>query len=357
MLYSPIWNMNVLVNMKVLCIGNFLSRSYQAPSEILANELSKKGLEFSLASHFNYRLPRVIHMLYSCLTKSSRHDVAIIDVFSGPAFHWALACAWILHKLKCPVVLFLHGGNLPSFALSHPHRVKKLFSYASAIVAPSQYLAAKLEPYTSKKFVLIPNGIDFDSYQVKVEKQEKSIIWVRAFHRIYNPNLLIEALALLKKELKEFGQIKVTMVGRDKDGTLLSVINKVKDFQLEETVEIIPGIPKKDIPAILSDKEIFVNTTHVDNTPVSVIEAMAAKCAVISTNVGGIPYLLENRKDALLFQPGNAQDLKNALKEILCKNSMRDEMGTQALKKAKKMDWSFVCSEWLALLTALTSKG
>ncbi len=68
-------------------------------------------------------------------------------------------------------------------------------------------------------------------------------------------------------------------------------------------VDFWASVEKSEVPAWLAKGDIFLNTTNVDNTPVSVIEAQAAGLCVVSTNVGGIPFLLENGKDALLVPP------------------------------------------------------
>ena len=55
---------------------------------------------------------------------------------------------------------------------------------------------------------------------------------------------------------------------------------------------------KKEKKELASKHDIFINTTHFDNTPVSVMEAMALGLPVISTNVGVIPFLLTNEQNA-----------------------------------------------------------
>ena len=82
-----------------------------------------------------------------------------------------------------------------------------------------------------------------------------------------------------------------------------AVIREPADLGVSERVEFAGGVAKADVPAALSRGDIFLNTTNVDNTPVSVLEAQAAGLAVVSTNVGGLPFLLEDGKNALLVPP------------------------------------------------------
>ena len=71
------------------------------------------------------------------------------------------------------------------------------------------------------------------------------------------------------------------------------------------------------MPACLADGDIFLNTSLVDNTPVSILEAMASGMCIVSTNVGGIPYLLKAGHEALLVSPGDPEKMAEAVRQIL----------------------------------------
>lgn len=77
-------------------------------------------------------------------------------------------------------------------------------------------------------------------------------------------------------------------------------------MQIENTITLKAGIPKEKVAEFLEPQGNFINTTNYDNKPISVIEAMACGLCIVSTNVGGISYLLEDEKDALLVPPDNS---------------------------------------------------
>ena len=95
--------------------------------------------------------------------------------------------------------------------------------------------------------------------------------------------------------------------------------------------------------------DIFINTTHVDNTPVSVIEAMALGLPVVSTNVGGIPYLLEDRKDALLIEKGVAKDMYKAVIFLIDNPEQAIKKTQNARIKVENFDWAVIKQEWMKL--------
>ena len=110
------------------------------------------------------------------------------------------------------------------------------------------------------------------------------------------------AIEVLKELKNTYPNAALCMVGPDKDGTQADVQQLIKRYQLHDSVEITGVLSKEDWHKKSEDFDIFINTTNVDNTPVSVIEAMALGLPVVSTNAGGLPYLINNGKDGILIE-------------------------------------------------------
>jgi glycosyltransferase involved in cell wall biosynthesis len=96
--------------------------------------------------------------------------------------------------------------------------------------------------------------------------------------------------------------------------------------------------------------DIFLNTTHYDNTPISVIEAIALGLPVISTNVGGIPYLLEHRKTALLVDDNDVNGMVASIKELIENEDLKDKLVINAFNLVQQFDWDLVKNKWLKIL-------
>jgi glycosyltransferase involved in cell wall biosynthesis len=105
----------------------------------------------------------------------------------------------------------------------------------------------------------------------------------------------------------------------------------------------------------LNGGDVFLNTTRVDNTPVSVLEAMACGLCVVSTNVGGIPYLLQHGHDALLVPSDNAEAMAGAVRRILTEPGLAAQLSANARGTASGCDWSAVLPQWEALIDELAS--
>ena len=94
----------------------------------------------------------------------------------------------------------------------------------------------------------------------------------------------------------------------------------------------------------------FINTTNFDNMPVSVIEAMALGLCVVSTNVGGLPYLISDGNDGVLVPPNNCASFVNAIKKATQNPSQMKEMTLQARNKVEAFDWQFIKLRWQEVL-------
>ena len=138
------------------------------------------------------------------------------------------------------------------------------------------------------------------------------------------------------------------MVGPDSDGTMETVKQLAKNLKVEVT--ITGKLPKAEWIALSKDYNIFINTTNFDNMPVSVIEAMALGLPVVSTNVGGMPYLIEDGKDGLLVEKNNVDAFVNAIQFIVNQPDHTKRLVFNARKKVETFDWQVVKNKWFELL-------
>jgi glycosyltransferase involved in cell wall biosynthesis len=77
---------------------------------------------------------------------------------------------------------------------------------------------------------------------------------------------------------------------------------------------------------------------------------MALGLPLVSTSVGGIPYLLEDGKDALLVEKGNVLQMKDAVESIIEHEKLASQFVTNARKKAESFDWNKVKNDWNEVL-------
>jgi glycosyltransferase involved in cell wall biosynthesis len=290
-------------------------------------------------------------MATAALLRRRQYDVAIVGLYSGRAFLWGEAMSALLRKLGCPLVRSMHGGALPEFAARHSNRVTNTLRKAAVVTAPSRYLAERMRPYRDD-VVIVPNPVDIGRYAFRVRSSIKPrLIWLRAFHQIYNPELAVSVAATLRGR---YPDLALTMVGPDKgDGTWQRTAQAGADTLARGNFLMPGGVANTDVPQWLDRGDIFINTTNVDNTPVSVIEAMACGLPVVSTNVGGLPYLLTDGVDALLVPPGDAKAMAAGVQRVLTEPGLAESLSRNGRAKAEGFDWLHVLPSWRTVLDAI----
>lgn len=341
----------------ILMIGNYLSQPKH--NRNIWNDLSERlagaGWGVITTSRQENKVLRLLDMLQTILFKRKQYALAQIDVFSGAAFTFARSCAWLLRLLKKPYVLTLHGGGLPVFARKHPDRIKRLLSTASAVTTPSPFLQVSLADFRND-ILCIPNPVQISSMGYRKRAHlTPNLIWIRAFHEIYNPGLAVRMIKILSQSMPE---CKLTMIGPDKgDGSFEKVLLLTHEFGLDNQIRVLPGIPSSEVPVLLDTADIFINTTNYDTFPRSLIEAMACGLCVVSTNVGGIPWLVNNGQEGFLVSPDDPQVMADAVLSLLNNPELAERISTQARQKAETLDWSAILPQWEALLSSVGISG
>lgn len=333
---------------KILYIGNNLKNKKSNTSyiQVLGALLQKEGCSVHYASSKNNKVLRLLDMVCTCLRKATSMDYVFIDTYSTSNFYYALIISQICRGLKVPYIPILHGGNLPERLKKNPALAACIFKNAYKNVSPSLFLvhAFKQSGYDT---TYIPNTIEIDNYTWQQRNfKNLNILWVRSFSKIYNPSLAIKIL----KSLQEQGvAATLCMVGPDSDGTLQEVKNLAKTLNLP--VKFTGKLAKEAWWQLAKDYNVFINTTNFDNMPVSVIEAMALGLPVVSTNVGGMPYLIEDGKDGLLVEKNNVDAFVNAIKQLVQHPNKTQSMTINARKKVESFSWNLMKKQWMEILS------
>ena len=334
--------------MKLLYLGNRLSKHgfNKTTIETLGLQLEQEGFGVYYASNKKSFPFRMLDMMWSVVLYRKQVSYILIDTYSTKAFWYAFLCSQLARFFNIKYIPILHGGDLPNRLKKNPMLCRVLFSNAYKNVAPSGYLKQAFEKEGFKNVIYIPNTIEIEKYEFKLRTElTPNLLWVRAFASIYNPKMAVKVLQQLQKQ---YPSATLTMVGPDKDGSLQTT----KDFakSLGITVNFSGQLTKEEWWELASKHDIFINTTHFDNTPVSVMEAMALGLPVISTNVGGIPFLLTNEQNALLVPDNDITAMTNAVLDLLENKPKNNLLITNARTFIEQMDWELVKQSWVSIL-------
>jgi glycosyltransferase involved in cell wall biosynthesis len=338
---------------KIIYVDNFLTDHGHTPTTAptLVKLFREEGYTVLSTSNKQNQLLRLIDMLFT-ISRNSRNSVVLIATYSTSAFNFAWACSLLCRILQIPFIPCLHGGNLPERIKSSPTKAAQVFEHSFMNVAVSGYLKKSMDDNAWRSCV-IPNNINIDAYPFKPRTNcAPSILWVRSFHQIYNPALAVRVLHTL---LKTYPGATLTMVGPDKDGSFEQCKSLAKELAVEGRITFTGLLPRDEWVKVAAGCDIFINTTNFDNLPVSVVEAMALGLITISTNVGGVPYLLDNEQTGLLVPPNSETAFVDAIIKVLNNGHLAERLSVAARKKAEAFDWKQVKILWNNLFESVSN--
>ena len=334
--------------MKLLYLGNRLSKHgfNKTTIETLGLHLEQEGFGVYYASNKKSFPFRMLDMMWSVVLYRKQVSYILIDTYSTKAFWYAFVCSLLARVLNIKYIPILHGGDLPNRLKNNPKLCQMVFANAYKNVAPSGYLKQSFESAGFTNVIHIPNSIEIDKYEFKTRAElTPKLLWVRAFASIYNPEMAVKVLQQLQEK---YPSATLTMVGPDKDGSLQTT--KAFAESVGVAVNFTGQLAKEDWWQLASEHDIFINTTHFDNTPISVMEAMALGLPVVSTNVGGIPHLLTDKENALLVSDNDVSKMTDAICSLLEDQQKASDLTLNARHFIEQMDWNVVKEEWKRVL-------
>lgn len=170
-----------------------------------------------------------------------------------------------------------------------------------------------------KKNRIMPVGIDTDFYKPDpdLNRARRSILFLSRISPIKRLDLLIDALALLKKEGVDF-TAKIVGDAPARDAAYLEENKKkAEEYGLESSVEFKKGVPSWQAPELYNQNEIFINLTNSGSLDKTTMEAMACEEPVLVSNRVFDDIFTPEQKSLLMFKEGDAGDLAWKIKKLL----------------------------------------
>lgn len=252
-------------------------------------------------------------------SKARNYDILHIHCCSGWGFLPAVVGVTVGRWLKKRIVLTYHGGGGEAFFDKYARLVHHYLTRTDVNIVLSGFLAKAFDKHKIR-CTIIPNIIEFDKTQFRLrERLLPHYICTRAHEKLYNIPCILKAFREVQVVMPD---ANLVLVGNGDEHENLIRMVQVLDLK---NVTFTGRVDNNDIYRQLDSADIFLSSPTIDNMPVSVLEAMNAGLLVISSSVGGVPYMVENNKTGLLFESGNDDELsKKMLWAILNQAETKD---------------------------------
>jgi len=290
---------------------------------------------------------RLLPFLADLWRLAGRVDVMHVFANSGWAWHLCAAPAvWIARIRGTPVIVNYRGGEAESFLARAPFWVHRTLASADSIIAPSGFLQGIFERHGLKPKT-IPNIVDLTRFKPRDPTPRmaggRHIVVTRNLEPIYDIATALRSFALASASITE---LRMTIAGTGPQREQLERL--ARELGIESRVCFAGRIDNDRIGALYREADLVLNPSTVDNMPVSILEAFASAVPVVSTNVGGIPFIARHGHTALLVPPGEPAAMSEAIVQVLSDPVLAQRLARNGLEEAKRYAWSAARELWLA---------
>jgi glycosyltransferase involved in cell wall biosynthesis len=320
--------------MKVLFICNYKPGvgGISGQVEILQRMLWKDGHKTDIFSTKASVLRRFLLPLQLRL-EAKNYDLLHIHCCSGWGFLPAVVGITVGRRLKKRIVLTYHGGGGEKFFANHTKLVKHYLTRTDANIVLSGFLGEVFKHY-GIPYTTIPNIIELDATQYRERSSiTPKYICVRAHEKIYNIPCIFRAFQQVQSVLPE---ATLTLIG---DGSQHKALIQIANRMHLHNVTFTGRVDNTEIYHYLDKADVMLSTPTVDNMPVSLLEAMNAGLLVISTKVGGVPYMINNGNTGLLIPSNDSKALAERMIWATKNATIAQAIIQQAHQAVSKYQW------------------
>jgi glycosyltransferase involved in cell wall biosynthesis len=231
---------------------------------------------------------------------------------------------------------------------------EKMLERSSKIIAVSDFTRRELLQYykvKEDKIRVIHNGVDADKFKPATDKlkakaelgfnpEDKAILSVGRLYARKGLFTLIESMALVTRKFKN---AKFIIAGKGLSNEMKKLVNYAAKLGVKDNIVFTGYFPDKKLPRLYQAADIFAFSTFYENLPFAVLEALSTGLPVVTTNVGGIPEMIEDGKNGFLVEPFNSRELADRILYYLEHPAAASEMALLARKAIEnQFDWRLI---------------
>lgn len=282
------------------------------------------------------------------ILRAPRYDV--FHIFSASYYSYLLSAApaILISKLfrkKC--ILNYRSGEAEDHLQNWRLSTRPIMRLADVIVVPSGYLVDVFARF-GLKARFIYNIVELDRFKFRDRRPLRPVFLTsRLLEPLYNVGCVLRAFALIQQRYPE---ARLTVAA---EGWMRGELEQLaRDLKLHAT-EFIGRVPFEKMPALYDSADIYLTATNLDNMPSSITECMASGLPVVTTDAGGIPYIVTHEETCLMIKRDDHEAMAAAAIRLLEDQELADRIARQAREASRKFTWPAVRDEWVRLYQGL----
>lgn len=299
---------------------------------------------------------RLIPYCFAVWRLAGRVDMIHLMANSGWSWHlFAAPALWLARLRGTPVVVNYRGGEAGTFLARSAAWVNLSLRHARALVVPSGYLRAVFADYGYHCDV-VPNIVDTELFspadraRPPGEGAAFTFVITRNLEKIYDVGTALQAFAEVHAATTDdttVPELRLVVAGSGPEEGALRA--QAQSLGVAEAVNFAGRLARDEVAALYREADAMLNPTTVDNMPNSVIEALASGVPVISTGVGGVPYIVTHEETALLVPAQNPDAMAEAMRRLMTDADLRARLASAGVASVADYTWPRVRWQWVAL--------
>ena len=286
----------------------------------------------------------VTSLLYWGLLLARVRKYEVIHIFSASYFSFLLAPtpAILVAKLyRKKIVLNYRSGEAADHLSRWRRTAVPTMRLADEIVVPSGYLVDVLAQFELVSRA-VPNLLDTNQFSFRERKRLRPIFLSnRNFEPLYNVACILRAFQIIQQRWPD---AKLILAG---DGSQRRELEALSQELKLRNVQFVGRVAPSQMTALYDSADVYLNSPDIDNMPGSIIEAFACGLPVVTTDAGGIPYIVENGRSGLVVRCGDYRELAENALSLLEDRLLAQRLTAAGQHECDKYNWSAVRSEWL----------
>lgn len=262
-----------------------------------------------------------------------RPDIVHVHSSFGPSFYRKMPFIYVSGLWHIPVVNHIHGSEIGRFyedaSASKKRLVRRVYGKCSRLIVLS-------EEWKQKISKIVPSGrIDvLENYCVLPEepydsgRNRNQILYLGKLERDKGS---FDMADILRNVIKECPQARLVMAG---DGRMEQVKNAFAEKDLLPYVRFTGWVRGEEKEKLLRESAVFLFPSYHEAMPVSVLEAMGYGMGIVTTAVGGILRLIQDRENGCLETPGDSVRMAEDVAALLREEELCRRLGLRARETA-----------------------
>lgn len=274
-------------------------------------------------------------------------DVVHLLANSGWAWHlFAAPVVWIARLRGTAVIVNYRGGDAEHFLARAPRWVASTLRSATACIVPSGFLQQVMERFGIPSSI-IPNVVDLSRFRPREGRAtsgDKHIIVTRNLESIYAIDDALRAFQLVAARVST---VRLTVAGEGPERERLLRLSE--ELGIGDKVRFPGRLSREQMAQLYRSADVMLNPSTLDNMPNSILEAYASGVPVVSTNVGGIPFIAHDGETALLVPARDFEAMAESIVAVIANEQVATRLAQNGLAQAKRYTWGEIGAQWMRL--------